>query len=233
MWIFLCNDIIIIGDSMIKVSRTNYYGHDPEGFVILIILNVLSFFILNYCYEISGFEVTDLFSFLTFVIYGGLPVISCLFFMLCGVGVLYTTLTNMKKYDDIVLFSDVVNKKKRSGNYIFYDAEGKKYSCFIIGNHNFVHKKYYKVRRTKYEILYILGGTNKKFSLPEKEKKLFWATWYLPGGVCVENLFLLPIIYVIALAGISLLLNGDIQFIVFLPVYILMGIDFGYKFKKR
>ena len=233
MWIFFCNDIITIGDSMIKVSRTNFYGHDRGGFVILVILNVIAFFLLNYYYNVSGFEVTDITSFFTFILKGGLPVYTCLLFFICGIFVIYNTITNIKEYDDIVIFSNVVEKKKRSGIYVFYDAAGKKYSCLIYGNHNFVHKRYYKDRRTKYEIKCILGSSRKKFSLPKKENKSFWMTWYLPGGACIDNLFLLPIVYVAALAGISMFINGDINSIKFLPIYILIGIDLWYKFKNR
>lgn len=236
MWIFLCNDIIIIGDSIIKVSMTNNYRTDPEAVVIMVILNVISIYLLSsYFFTVSS-EITDVFSFFQYLVAGGLMVWGPALFISCCIYVLYSTITNIKEYDDILIFSDVVPIHKRRAIYNFYDVYGKKYACVIEGKQEFVHKKYYKVRRCKYEIKYILGVSNKKFSVSKKENKSFWFTWYLPGGSSIDNIFLLPILYVMGLTGLSLIIQGIVGIVVsmfFMPVYALIVVDLWYKFKNK
>ena len=93
-----------------------------------------------------------------------------------------------------------------------------------------------KVKRSKYEIKYILGVSNKKFSVSKKENKSFWFTWYLPGGSSIDNIFLLPILYVMGLTGLSLIIQGIVGVVVsmfFMPVYALIVVDLWYKFKNK
>ena len=90
--------------------------------------------------------------------------------------------------------------------YEFVDSKGKLY--YFEKENEYKENQFYDVCKTKDNIKKIIGVSSKTFTIT-KTKKSYWLNFYSPFG-SFENLFLLPIVYVMALPGILsfILANG-------------------------
>lgn len=93
-------------------------------------------------------------------------------------------------------------KNENSKTY-FLNKKGKK---FTYDKNNLKENSYYYVLKTNDYIYDVLEETNENW-IP-KEKKSYWLNCYSPMGN-YEDVFLLPIFYVILLIGIFMLFNQD------------------------
>lgn len=120
------------------------------------------------------------------------------------------------------------------GKAIFLNKKGKKFN-YKINKSNFVENSYYLVLKTHEYIYEILEKTNGNW-IP-KEKKSYWLNYYSPMGN-FENIFLLPIVYVILLPGLlSFLMSKGYQKIYgvifsIVPLYAIIY-DLMYKIKLK
>ncbi|MBE6149052.1 MAG: hypothetical protein E7167_06190 [Firmicutes bacterium] len=123
---------------------------------------------------------------------------------------------------------------KDNNEFYFLDKKGKSYD-YDINKNNFEENCYYYVLKTRNYIYKIVGKASENW-IP-KEKKSYWLNFYSPVGN-FENLFLLPIVYVIFLPGLlSIILSQGYQkiygvIISIFPLYVI-GYDLIYKIKLK
>lgn len=124
--------------------------------------------------------------------------------------------------------------KIKKGEALFLNKNGKRFSYYVNQN-NLIENSYYVVLKTHDFIYKILEKTTGSW-IP-KEKKSYWLNYYSPMGN-FENLFLLPIIYLILLPGLlsAIISNGfqKIYGIIFsiVPLYAIIY-DLIYKIKLK
>ena len=195
----------------------------------LIIVTILGGFGLFFMYMAGIFEVTD-FNMLYSCIYNeGVAVIFGLFFFIVFI------------YCWVLFFLNIVVSPKEEILYIYKNKKGEFY--FINKNgRKIIHdvsklktERYYKVLKTRDYIYEVLGETSDTW-MPE-EKKSYWLNYYSPVGN-FEDIFLLPILYVILLPGIlSILMSKGFEKIFgviysIVPLFAI-GYDLVYKIKLK
>ena len=141
----------------------------------------------------------------------------------------------------ILFFLNIVLPPKREvlylnkisgGNAFFLNKKGKSFN-YKMKHDNFEKNTYYLVLKTHDYIYKIIEKTNDIW-IP-KEKKSYWLNYYSPMGN-FENIFLLPIVYVILLPGVlSFLMSKGYQKIFgvvysIIPMYAIIY-DLIYKIK--
>lgn len=89
-------------------------------------------------------------------------------------------------------------RKNENNKTFFIDKKGKRFE-YDIDKNNIEENNYYYVLKTHDYIYKVLEKTSENW-IP-KEKKSYWLNYYSPMGN-FENIFLLPILYVILLPGL-------------------------------
>lgn len=167
--------------------------YDWQGMVIITVLMIIGISIIYFTWD--GMEI-NLENFYNYIYKNGMVLIFSLFFI--GVGL----------YCWKMFFNNVIIKPKKETLYLkniendiysFIDSKGKKYMYTSIDTREFNLGKYYTVMKTKDTIKEILEISNDNFPI-RREKISFWLNWYSPIGN-FENIFLLPILYIIFLPG--------------------------------
>lgn len=188
---FFC-DIIIIGGSM-KNSGNRY---DIEAIIIVTILGITGFGMIIGSYLMRE-NLYDM------IYYDGVIIIFGGFFIGVALYCHYLYLFNViLKPKEATLFL----KSSDDELYEFVDSKGKLY--YFEKENEYKENQFYDVCKTKDNIKKIIGVSSKTFTIT-KTKKSYWLNFYSPFG-SFENLFLLPIVYVMALPGILsfILANG-------------------------
>ncbi len=141
-------------------------------------------------------------------------------------------------FDNVIIKprKDVVYLKNTDGRTLtFINKKGKKFIC-IRPKQEYTLGAYYNVLRTMDNIKEIIGYSAETFT-NKKAKDSYWLNFYTVVGN-FENIFLLPIAYLILVPGIlSFILSegfNKIYGIIFslLPLFII-GYDLVYKIKKN
>ncbi len=177
-----------------------------KGMLVLSVLMIIGILIIYFSWGGMSFTYDN---FQSFLFKHGIEFIFSLFFI--GVGIFVW----------VAYFNNIIRKPKKEVVYLkkfeysmnvfpiltFVDKKGKiilkEIKTDMFANKSipeYEEKKYYEVLKTKNIIQKIIGITSKEFPLV-KEKKSFWLNWYSPISN-FENIFLLPIMYVIFLQGL-------------------------------
>ncbi len=161
--------------------------YDWQAMVIVTVLMLIGFGIL---YATGLFGVVSFEAFVEWFMQFGMALIFCGFFI--GVGL----------YCWVLYFRNVVAKPKECTLYLkekednmctFLDKKG---NIFYFEDSNYTVGHYYLVSKTKDHIHSIKGESMDNFEI--KTRINYWLNFYTPIGD-FENLFLLPILYVIML----------------------------------
>jgi len=198
-----------------------------QGMLIITILMVVGLIILNTTGINNLNNFNDLYNYID--VHGFAAIIS-LFFIGVGVYCWYSYITNVfiKPKEEILYLNNIENNVCE-----FINKKGKK---FFYYDNNYQLHKFYEVLKTKNKIDNIISMTNDTFELP-RVKESYWLNFYSPVGN-FENIFLLPIAYVIAIPGILILIMSESYSKIFgiiyliIPVYIIIY-DLIYKIKKK
>ncbi len=172
--------------------------YDWQAMVIVSVLMLIGIVILctTGLFGVASFE-----ALLEWFIQYGMVLIFCGFFI--GVGA----------YCWVLYFRNVVIKPKEQTLYLkekednictFVDKKG---NMFYFLDDNYTVGHYYLVLKTKDHIHSINGESMDNFEI--KTKISYWLNFYTPMGD-FENLFLLPILYIIMLPGVFMLLSSDL-----------------------
>lgn len=190
--------------------------YPKEGLIIMTILLLTGIFVI---YDMFNARRIDI---MIFVI--------CVFFIITGLYIWHMYICNILiKPKKKILY--LVTKEKST--YKFIDEKGKKYKFRSVKNYEL--SKFYYVLKTKDTVKKILELSDKKFEKIEKES--FWLNWYSPFGN-FENIFLLPIVYVIFLGSLlSLILyEGVFAYTFVIPTILTSALiiyDLVYKWRKK
>lgn len=165
-----------------------------------------------------------------FYVHGFTAIIS-MFFVLVGLYCWYLFFTNIiiKPKEEIMYLCDFEGEDLCS----FVDKKGKKY---FYESKDLDLYKFYLVLKTKDKIDKIIGISIENFEIP-KEKQSYWLNLYLQGKY-FENIFLLPIVYVLFLPGLlSFIMSKGFQKIygalfMTVPLYVIIN-DLIYKIKNK
>lgn len=198
-----------------------------QGMLIITILMVVGVIILfiSGVTNISNFN--DLYNYINN--HGFLAIIS-LFFIGVGFYCWYSYITNViiKPKEEILYLNNIEDNICE-----FINKKGQK---FFYYDNNYRLNTFYLVLKTKNKIDKVIKETSAGFNLP-KEKVSYWLNFYSPVGN-FENIFLLPIAYIILIPGILILIMSQgyskIFGIIYLliPTYIIIY-DLIYKIKKK
>lgn len=124
--------------------------------------------------------------------------------------------------------------RREKDNSIFVNKNGK---IFIVNSCNKLENKYYYVIKTNDYICEILNECNEVNLWMPKEKKSYWLNFYSPMGN-FENIFLLPIVYVILIPFVLSFLMAKGWYKIYglilsiCPIYIIVY-DLVYKIKIK
>ncbi len=161
---------------------------------------------------------------------GGSLCIFCFFFIAVGTYCWTSFILNViLPPKEETLYLDQIDEE----SCIFLNKKGKKY---YFANTSYAVKKFYRVLKTHDYIYKVLGHSEDSFRIP-KNKESYWLNFYSPMGN-FENIFLLPIAYVILLPGLLVFfMASGFQKIYGLlmsaiPLYFIIY-DFIYKTKKK
>lgn len=199
-----------------------------QGLIFATAFIIIGFLILSFT---GLFEINSYHELYKYLMYQAMPAIFSIFFI--GVGiylwVLYIRNVFTKSKSEILYLHEIDDENICT----FLNKRGKKY---YYPNSGLEVTKYYKVMKTADKIDKVLGIYASTFKVPN-EKNSYWLNCYLPVGN-YENVFLLPILYVILLPGlISLILSPGYQKIYgaiysVLPAFLILY-DAYFKYKKR
>lgn len=197
----------------------------------LIIVSVLGAIGLLMTYFSGMFDIKDSNMLYECISRNGILIIFGIFFfgisLYCWIGFFLNIILPPKK--EIVYLNKIDN-----GEAIFFNKKGKKFN-YRINQIDLTENSYYFVLKTHDYIYEILERTNEIW-LP-KERKSYWLNYYSPMGN-FENIFLLPIVYIILLSGLlSILMSKGYQKIyggIFsvVPLYAIIY-DMIYKIKLK
>lgn len=176
-------------------------GYPWEVMFVITFLGLIGGFILfiTGCFDIRNWN-----EFCIYLSKYGLGVIFGLFFIIvsfyCWVICIKDIISKSKK---IVLYA----LKNENGKITFINKKGK---VFLFSNSIVEVGKYYYVLKKNDCIKEILCESNEIFNVP-KEKKSYWLNFYSPF-IKLEDVFLLPIVYVILLPGLlSIIMSVGFQ----------------------
>lgn len=197
------------------------------GMILISVLGIIGISILL-IYGIM--EITDYKSFYNFFSRNVITIIYCTFFITisiyCWIAFIKNIIIKPKK--------EILYLIKNEGNVsIFVNKKGKK---FIFDNIQKKESTFYYTLKTHDYIYEVL---DEEYNIDEiwEEKKSYWMNLYSPFGN-YEDIFLLPIVYVILLPGIFIFLMSKGWNKLFgliwcaIPLYII-GYDFVYKQKSK
>ena len=195
----------------------------PGGLLIISILGIIGIILVTLFTIININELYE-----AFAQNGVIVVIGIFFFVLALIcwNAYFMNVVINPKYEILYLYKNVKN------DIYFINKKGKKFkydnSGLNVGSH-------YKVLKTRDYIYCVIEKCKGNF-LP-KEKKSYWLNFYSPAGN-FEDIFLLPIVYVIMLPGlISIFMSKGFDkiyglMICAVPLYII-GYDLIYKIKLK
>lgn len=168
--------------------------YDWQALVIVTVLMLIGVGIL---WGTGLFKITSISMFVEWFWQFGMVLIFAGFFI--GVGIycwwLYICNVLIKPKERILFLKSIEDEM-----CTFVDKRGK---VFYFSNDNYTVNTYYAVLKTKDHIHSIVGPAMDNFEI-KKERPSYWLNFYSPIGN-FENIFLLPIVYVIALPGICML----------------------------
>lgn len=181
--------------------------YDWQALLIVTILMLFSIAIFYFTWGGMEFTFDNLYK---YIYKNGMILIFGLFFLGVGIYCWYLWIINVwsKPKERILLLKDIyfdelypiLKFSDSDGSIIMYTYQPKSiFDNKTNANTIFDIDKYYKVLKTKNKIYDVIGLSDTSFVLKE-EKESFWLTWYSPMGKW-ENIFLLPILYVIFLPG--------------------------------
>lgn len=217
---------------MVEVKSTNGQVPRFDDMFIMVILFFVSIFYYIFTYHgMFGWEI-DYSKILLYVKHNFIGVVLMAFFLFvscfCFYGYIVEVLIKPKKE---ILYLKKIDKSDKETLLHFLDKRGKPFSCLVLTTQNFLSDKYYEVIKTKYYVKYIGNIVNDSFEVMEKRKN-FWLCIYTPIWK-YENIFLLPILYMIAFICIALIF---IERIINLPILIIsiyfIIYDIVYKLKN-
>lgn len=211
----------------VKNIRKEYFS--PLGMVIVSALGAVG---LLFCYLLGLFEVRNLEMLYECIYENGAAIIFGIFFFSLAV------------YCWVLFFKNVIIKpkkeilflyKKDNNDSVFINKKGKAYRFNVKNKKN---KTYYNVLKTHDYIIEVLDEYKEPIeNWAKEEKKSYWMNFYSPLGN-FENMFMLPIVYVILLPFLlSFLMTKGHQklfglFLSAIPVYIIIY-DLIYKIKLK
>lgn len=189
---------------MIEVKSTNGQVPRFDDMFIMVILFFVSIFYYIFTYHgMFGWEI-DYPKILLYVKHNFIGVVAMAFFLFvscyCFYGYIVEVLIKPKKE---VLYLSKVEKNDKATLLHFLDKRGTLFKCLVLSTQSFLSDKYYDVIKTKGFVKYIGNISNESFEVIE-ERKRFWLCIYTPIGKA-ENIFLLPILYMIAFVAIALI----------------------------
>lgn len=198
-----------------------------QGMVIVTILGMMGVLMV---YFTGIFSVYDYNSFLDCINEYGMLIIFGAFFTIVSI------------YCWILFFQNAILKPKKETLYLQSIDEdmctfiNKKGELFYIENNSYELEKFYVVLKTRNYIHEVLEISNDKFEIP-KIKESFWLNFYTPIGN-FENVFLLPIAYVIALPGLLSFIASKGWEKIFAVIYLIVPMyvifyDLIFKIKKK
>ena len=199
--------------------------YDWQAMVIVTVLMLIGIGIL---WGTGLFTVTSLETFAEWFMQFGMALIFCGFFI--GVGL----------YCWVLYFRNVVAKPKERTLYLkekednictFVDKKG---NIFYFEDNNYIIGHYYLVLKTRDHIHKIKGESMDNFEI--KTRISYWLNFYTPMGD-FENLFLLPILYIIMLPFIFMISSPDIVIriigsIMFAPCALILLYDLKEKIRR-
>lgn len=203
------------------------------GMLIVTMLTTIGFALL---YFLGLFNIKSFSDFYNIIYNQGMVVIFSSFFIFVGLYCYISFFINViiKPKKDILLLKDI------NGNfYTFVNKSGKKFEYFdenLVQIMNMEENKFYEVLRSYDYIVEVNHVSNHTFNIP-KTKRSYWFNYYSPYGN-FENIFLLPIIYVILLPGLlSFLISKGFEKIFGLlfmgyPAYLIIY-DLLYKIRNK
>lgn len=189
---------------MIEVKSTNGQVPRFDDMFIMVILFFVSIFYYIFTYHgMFGWEI-DYPKILLYVKHNFIGVVAMAFFLFvscyCFYGYIVEVLIKPKKE---VLYLSKVEKNDKATLLHFLDKRGTLFKCLVLSTQSFLSDKYYDVIKTKGFVKYIGNISNESFEVIE-ERKHFWLCIYTPIWKA-ENIFLLPILYMIAFVAIALI----------------------------
>lgn len=205
--------------------KNNLKRHFPlPGIIIITILGISGFIVLSFLFS-SNLDLK------TILINEGGPVVFSVFFIALNIYIWFLYFLNMyiPPKEDIMYLTRSNNKKA------FINKNGKVYECLnqIENEEN----KYYRVYRTHNYVIEVISETSEDFILSKNES--YWLNLYLPSGEKIENILLLPIVYVFLLPGLFVIILVDELFgkvfggIFFLVPLSMIVYDFYAKYKEK
>lgn len=182
-----------------------------EGLILITIFLLTGIFIMLFVREIPIFIVGCFFTFIGFY---------CWYGYICNV---------LIKPKEKTLYLIRTNNNR----YVFVDEKGKKY--VYDSKKKYDVSKFYLVLKTKDYIEKVINESSFCFEI-KAVKDNYWLSCYLPVGN-LEGMFLLPVIYMIAVISLSLIfyqntLNFNCIIMFILAVYLIFY-DLIYKLKKK
>ena len=209
-----------------KRIRNNYFS--TGGLIIITILGIIGLLMVYFC---GIFDIEDSNMLYECISKNGMMIIFGVFFfavsLYCWILFFLNIILPPKKE---VVFLNKIDK----GVAIFLNKKGKSFN-YRTDQSDLQENSYYYVFKTHNYIYKILEKTDDCW-VP-KEKKSYWLNYYSPMGN-FENIFLLPIVYVILLPGLlSFLMSKGYQKIYgvifsIVPLYAITY-DLIYKIKLR
>lgn len=202
-----------------KEIKTQHFA--PGGLLIISILGIIGIILVTLFTIINIYELYEAFA------RSGVVVVIGIFFFALALfcwNAYFVNVVISPKYEILYLYKNVQD------DIYFINKKGKK---FKNDNSGLKVGAYYKVLKTRDYIYYVIEECQGNF-LP-KEKKSYWLNFYSPVGN-FEDIFLLPIVYVIALPGlISIFMSKGYDkiyglIICAVPLYVI-GYDLIYKIK--
>ena len=197
---------------------------------VLLIISILMIIGLIILYTTGVTNLNNFKDLYNYIDIHGFEAIISLFFIGVGVYCWYLYIINViiKPKEEILYLNDIEDNICE-----FINKKGKK---FFYNDNNYQLHKFYVVLKTKNKIDKVINETTSSFDLP-RIKESYWLNFYSPVGN-FENIFLLPIAYVIAIPGILILIMSESYSKIFgiiyliIPVYIIIY-DLIYKIKKK
>lgn len=217
---------------MIEVKSTNGQVPRFDGMFIMVILFFVSIFyyIFTY-YGMFGWEI-DYGKVLLYIEKNFIGVFFMAFFLFvscyCFYGYIVNVLIKPKKE---VLYLSKVDQSDKETLLHFLDKRGNGFQCLVLSTQSFLTDKFYEVIKTKSYVKYIGNISNDSFEI-KKEKRNFWLCVYTPMWK-YENIFLLPILYMIAFMAIApIFVVGTINLpLMIVSIYFIIY-DIAYKLRN-
>ena len=169
-----------------------------QGMLALSALGLMALLLLIFT---GFFNIRTYKEFYDYVYKDGIALIFCLFFVGITIyGWIGYILNVLVEPDKETLYL----KEMEDGIAEFVDINGKKY---FYDDETLTEKNFYYVMKTHDVIHEVLSESYETFEIPQRRKG-YWMSWYSPFGK-IENVLILPIIYVILIPGVLSFLMAE------------------------